>query len=382
MKFKFYFVTLLAMFSGVFSETFSQNYNGVFPEFFLGRQPSARAEAMGRGLSAVTGDALSYYYNPAGTASLKGLNVSGSFASPYYFYEEAKYNFFSASYKIDKYGTIGLSRDYFDYGFDNEFVITDEYGNVIGTETYDPELTGYRLTLSSEVIKDLYVGANLNLLHSGGKPELTVGNETGGGNNDVFYFDLGAIKSFNIESKKLDHKFNIGTSLMNATFAEYSSVDEDQGDPLPVIFRIGAAYNLSVDDKNISPKLNSYNFVANLEYEDLLNSKYYSGFRGGVEFTFLEIISLRAGYFAIENRSYSTVLDTAGNVISYQQVGFNSNEFTYGFGLNIPIRQLTDSKTPLEIKFDYVNLKQPALNERKDDWENFHVYTITLNWIF
>jgi hypothetical protein len=376
--------TLLAatIFTFISCNVFSQNYNGTFQEFFLGRQPSARAEAMGRGLSAVTGDPLSYYYNPAGIASLKGLNLSGSFASPYYFYEEGKYNFFSASYKIDRYGTIGLSRDYFDYGFDNEFVITDEYGNVIGAETYDPALTGYRLTLSSEVIKDLYVGANVNLLHSGGKPELTVGNETGGGNNDVFYFDLGAIKSFNIKSKKLDHKFNIGSSLMNATFAEYSSVDADQGDPLPVIFRIGAAYNLSVDDKNISPKLNSYNFVVNLEYEDLLNSKYYSGFHGGVEFTFLEIISLRAGYLTMENESYSTVLDTAGNVISYQKVGFSANEFTYGFGLNIPIRQLTDSKTPLEIKFDYVNLKQPALNERKDDWENFQLYTIIVNWIF
>jgi len=371
MKFKFYFVTLLAMFSGVFSETFSQNYNGVFPEFFLGRQPSARAEAMGRGLSAVTGDPLSYYYNPAGMASLKGLNLSGSFASPYYFYEEAKYNFFSASYKIDKYGTIGLSRDYFDYGYDNEFVITDEYGNVIGTETYDPELTCYRLTLSSEVIKDLFVGANLNFLHSGGNRELTVGNEIGGGNNDVFYFDLGAIKSFNIESKKLDHKFNIGTSLMNATFAEYSFSDADQGDPLPVVFRIGAAYNLSVDDKKISPKLNSYNFVVNFEYEDLLNSKYYSGFHGGLEFTFLEIVALRAGYYTQD--------------LNDQRTSENKNklsEFTYGFGLNIPVRQLTDSKTPLEVKFDYINLKQPSFTNEFDEWDNFHVYTISLNWIF
>ena len=371
MKFKFYFVTFLAMFSGVFSETFSQNYNGVFPEFFLGRQPSARAEAMGRGLSAVTGDPLSYYYNPAGMASLKGLNLSGSFASPYYFYEEAKYNFFSASYKIDKYGTIGLSRDYFDYGYDNEFVITDEYGNVIGTETYDPELTCYRLTLSSEVIKDLFVGANLNFLHSGGNRELTVGNEIGGGNNDVFYFDLGAIKSFNIESKKLDHKFNIGTSLMNATFAEYSFSDADQGDPLPVIFRIGAAYNLSVDDKNISKKLKSYNVVANIEYEDLFNSKYYSGFHGGLEFTFLEIVALRAGYYTQD--------------LNDQRTSENKNklsEFTYGFGLNIPVRQLTDSKTPLEVKFDYINLKQPSFTNEFDEWDNFHVYTITLNWIF
>jgi len=369
MKFKFYFVTLLAMFSGVFSETFSQNYNGVFPEFFLGRQPSARAEAMGRGLSAVTGDPLSYYYNPAGMASLKGLNVNASFAGPFYLLDEASYNFIGASYKIEKYGTIGFSRDYFTFG--DEVRITNEFGNPTG-ETYTPHGQNFRLNLSSEVIKDLYVGANLNLLQPRyTRGELTVGNETGSGNNDVFYFDLGAIKSFNIESKKLDHKFNIGTSLMNAIFAEYSFSDADQGDPLPVVFRIGAAYNLSVDDKNISKKLKSYNVVANIEYEDLFNSKYYSGFHGGLEFTFLEIVALRAGYYTQD--------------LNDQRTSENKNklsEFTYGFGLNIPVRQLTDSKTPLEVKFDYINLKQPSFTNEFDEWDNFHVYTITLNWIF
>lgn len=358
------------------NDVFSQNYNGQFQEFFLGRQPSARAEAMGRGLSAVTGDALSYYYNPAGMASLKGLNVSGSFADPYYYLDTASYNYFSASYKIEKYGTVGLSRDYFDYGYEDEIVITDEYGNVIGTEIYEPKLTNYRLSLSSEVLKDLFVGANLNLLHTGTNPELTVGNETTGENKDVFYFDLGVIKSFNMKSKNLVHGFNIGTSMINVNFAEYSPADAAQGDPLPVIFRLGASYNLSVDDKKISPKLKSYNVVANLEYEDLLNSKYYSGFHGGIEFTFLEVISLRAGYYTMENQSLS--YDSLG----FQRTGFDINEFTYGAGLNIPIRQLTNSKTPLEIKFDYVNLKQPATNSNKDDWDNFHVYTFIVNWIF
>lgn len=355
------------------NDVFSQNYNGQFQEFFLGRQPSARAEAMGRGLSAVTGDALSYYYNPAGMASLKGLNVNASFAGPFYLLDEGSYNLLGASYKIEKYGTIGINRDYFTFG--DDVIVTDEFGNSTGS--YTPHVQNYRLNLSSEVIKDLFVGANLNLLqprYSSG--ELTVGNETSGGNKDIFYFDLGVIKSFNMKSKNLVHGFNIGTSLINVNFAEYAPVDADQGDPLPVIFRLGASYNLSVDDKKISPKLKSYNVVANLEYEDLLNSKYYSGFHGGIEFTFLEVISLRAGYYTMENQTLS--YDSLG----FQRTGFDINEFTYGAGLNIPIRQLTNSKTPLEIKFDYVNLKQPATNSNKDDWDNFHVYTFIVNWIF
>lgn len=381
MKQLYCLVTLLTLLASSVSDSLSQNYNGQFRELYFGRQPSARAEAMGRGLSAVTGDALSYYWNPAGMAGTKGLNLTGSYAKPYYNLDDASYNYFSASYNFGKYGTAGLSRDYFDYGIDDDIVITDEYGNYVRTETYDPDLTTYRLSYSAEVMKGLFAGTNLNLLHvfTGMENNLTVGNEQGsGGSKDIFYFDLGVIKSFDLKSKGMDHKVNLGSSLVNVNFAEYSTVDESQADPLPVIFRLGAAYELSLDDRSISSKLKSYNFLVNLEYEDLFNSKYYSGFHGGLEFTFLEIVSLRAGYFTSDNRN--ATYDTLINGI--REEGFSTNEFTYGFGVNIPVRQLTDSKTPLEIKFDFVSLKQPPLNEKKDDWKNFQVYTLIINWIF
>lgn len=371
---RYYFLLMcIALLAFYASDSMSQTYKGTFQQLYFGRQPSARAEAMGRGLSAVTGDAHSYYYNPAGLAEARGLNVTGCYAQPYYALDKAKYNFFSASYNFGKYGTAGLSRDYFDYGIDYEIVITDEFGNYLGTEKYDPDLTNYRLTYSAEVIEGLYAGTNLNLLHvyTGSENNLTVGNEQGtGGSKDIFYFDLGVIKSFDLKSKGMNHKVNIGTSLINVNFAEYSTVDAAQADPLPVIFRLGAAYDLSLDDRSISSKLKSYNILVNLEYEDLFNSKYYSSIRGGLEFMFLEIISVRAGYYAWKN------------VTDFQRKEFSTNEFTYGFGLNIPVRQLTDSKTPLDIKFDFVTLKQPPLSENKDDWKNFQAYTLTVNWLF
>ena len=354
------------IFSFNFHDTFAQTYNGSFQELFFGWQASARAEAMGRGLSAVKGDALSYYYNPAGLASAEGLNLFGSFAGPYYILDTADYNYFGASYKIKKYGTVGFSRDYFTYGYD--VIITDEYGNITGT--YEPKMTNYRLTLSSEVIKDLFVGLNLNLfqprLSSG---ELTVGNETGG-NSDVFFADLGVLKSLNIKSKKLQHNFNFAASLMNFNFAEYSFSDGDQGDPLPVIFRIGASYNLLPEDMSIISKLRSYNILVNLEYEDLFNSKYYGGFHSGLEFTFLEMLSLRGGYYTQE------ITDNCNNCKD------KLSEFTYGFGVNVPVRQLSKGEVPLEVKFDYINLKQPTQVTDKDDWNKFHVYTIRASWIF
>jgi len=352
------------LFTGIFCNSFSQTYNGSFEELFFGKQPSARAEAMGRSFASVPGDALSYYYNPAGMASLEGLNLSGSFAGPYYLLDTAKYNYFSASYKIKKYGTVGFSRDYFTYGYD--VIVTDEFGNITGK--YEPHVTNYRLTLSSEVIKDLLVGINLNLLQGRYGSDVSVGNERGN-NSDVFYADLGVLKLINIQSGKLNHKFNIGTSLMNLNSAEYGP-DASQGDKLPVIFRLGASYDLSVNDKSIIKKLNSYNVLVNAEYEDLLNSKYYGGFHSGLEFTFLEMLSLRGGYYTRE------ITDNCSNCKD------KLSEFTYGFGVNVPVRQLSDSQVPLEVKFDYINLKQPSQITTKDDWNKFHVYTIRVNWIF
>jgi hypothetical protein len=356
---------------------------------FFGIEPSARAEGMGKHLSALPGDPLSYYYNPAGMASINGLNLNASFAGPYYTkfdykLNDSRYDYFGAFYNIKKYGTAGLSMDYFNFGYDEDIIITDEFGNVIGTEKYDPDISIYRLTMSSEVTKDLFVGVNFNLLHPDFyETNLTVGNESSIGNKDVFYFDLGVIKSFNFNSKKLNQNVSLGTSLINAFSAEYSSPDGDYDGKLPVIFRFGASYDLSLNDKSITPKLKSYNFLIDGEYEDLFNSKYYGGFHAGFEFTFLEILSLRAGFYSQENVTRLYNYDTATGVTIGVNYSENMiNEFTYGFGLNIPIKQLTDSKTPIEIKFDYAYLNQPAYMKDNDSPGKFHVYTIILNWVF
>ena len=126
-------------------DTTAQTYNGAFYEMFFGSEPSARAEGMGRHLSAITGDPLSYYYNPAGMASVQGLSLNAGFAGPYYTkfdykLDDSRYNYFGAFYNVKKYGTAGLSMDYFTFGYDEEIVITDEFGNVTGTEKYDPDM--------------------------------------------------------------------------------------------------------------------------------------------------------------------------------------------------------------------------------------------------
>ena len=76
--------------------------------------------------------------------------------------------------------------------------------------------------------------------------------------------------------------------------------------------------------------------------------------------------------------------DTTSGIFNIN-VSKNENdisEFTYGFGLNIPVKQLTDGNTPIEIKFDYANLNQPSYKKDSDSPGKFHVYTIIFNWEF
>lgn len=375
-----YFITL--------NNASSQTYNGAFYEMFFGIEPSARAEGMGKHLSALPGDPLSYYYNPAGMASQKGLSLNASFAGPYYSkfdykLDNSRFNYYGAFYNVKGYGTAGLSMDYFTFGYDTKITGTNESGEPLEIGKYDPDITNYRLTLSAEVIKDLYAGVNFNYLHPDfDLDEFTVGNEKES-YDDVFYFDLGVIKTFNFNTKKTDQNVSLGTSLINAFSADYNSIpDADYSGRLPVIFRFGASYNLALNDRSISPKLRSYNFLLDGEYEDLFNSKYYGGFHAGFEFTFLEILSLRAGFYSQENVSTSYNFDSTGTYLSVTNSENTVDEFTYGFGLNIPVKQLTDGKTPIEIKFDFAYLNQPAYKNGNDSPGKFHVYTVLFNWIF
>ncbi|MEO8664114.1 MAG: PorV/PorQ family protein [Ignavibacteria bacterium] len=343
------------------SRSYSQTYNYEFDEFFFGRQPSARSEALGRSFVSIVGDANSYYYNPAGLAGLHGLNLSGTYADPYYLATDASYNFLSASYRIGNYGVVGISRDYLKLA---DVQVTNEFGVPTGKE-YTLSLRNLRLSIASEVIKNLYAGVNLNFFRS---YDFTSFNIAGDGQpENIFYADLGVIKSLNFDGKNLKHTVNFGSSIININSGG------GNGDylQLPVIFRIGAAYNLIIDNKEIIPNLKNYNFLLTSEYQKLFNSDHYDGIKTGLEFTLLELLSLRTGYYFQDIRK-----DNCENCKK------ELNEFTFGFGVNVPIQKLSKSNIPLNIMFDYTALEQPSHVTDIKNWSDFHVYNLRLNWLF
>jgi len=352
-------IVAILLYFAVCKESYTQSYEYDFQEFFFGRQPSARSEALGRSFVSVIGDANSYYYNPAGLEGLKGLNFSGTYANPYYLAEDANYNFLSASYKIANYGVVGISRDYFKLA---DVIVTNEFGVPQG-EGHTLSLSNYRLSIASEVFKDFFAGANFNLFRSYDETFFSIGHD--GASKNVFYIDLGLIKSFNFKAKKLSHIINLGSSIINVNSAK---MDGDYL-KLPVIFRIGASYNLLIDNKDIVPGLRTYNFLITSEYQKLFNSDNYDGMKAGLELTLLELLSLRTGYY------FQGIHDC-------DNCKKNLSEFTFGFGINIPVEKLSKSDIPLNIKFDYTALEQPTYVTNIKNWNDFHVYNLKLNWLF
>ncbi|HCS19287.1 MAG TPA: hypothetical protein DIW47_01785 [Bacteroidetes bacterium] len=313
---------------------------------------------MGRSYASIDGDLTTAFYNPAGVASIQGLELSGSYSSPYYLAKDANYGFVSVCYTFNDYLVIGLNRNQFSFG--KNIIFTDDQGNTL---PYSPYETNYCLTIASQPIKNLYLGLNTNCLIWQPLDRKAT----------AFYFDFGVIKKFSFAQKVASgHSVNLGASIVNFNYGKITLDNNGKKLPhvLPVITRLGANYQFTLDKHWLIDTLKTFNFLIQGEFQDVLNSGYETALRTGGEITFLEILSIRAGY-------YKETIDDYGNP------AFNKGEIkalTYGFGLQIPLFKLTN--IPLNINFDYTSLPQPDHTTAYYNFGNFTTYNLRLNWIF
>jgi hypothetical protein len=315
---------------------------GMIGEFLLGRQPSARAEAMGRAYASMDGDLSSVYFNPAGISTLHGLELDLSLASPYFYADEAKFYFASAGFKTSKYFTFAATFHQLSLG---ELTLIDETGNPYGQAT--PRMSDYKLSLASEPLDQFYVGLSFNLLRL--TPQ-SIGNSS-----DAGYFDLGFLKKFMLAEKdKTKHSIQVGASVINLNSESMEFEGNSSGafaqtgpfsEKIPVIARFGAQYKMVYSPAR-PDSLQLLACIFNTEVEDLWDSKSNTALKGGLEVKILEVIALRAGYYT------QSVYDYGFPEENYDRI----SDFTYGIGLEIPLQKLTHHKIPMEICFDYTSL--------------------------
>ena len=338
---------------------FGQYQNGFLKETFFARQPGARAESLGKAYCSVDGDLATIFYNPAGTATLQGLSLYSSLSTPYYMVENSKLLFVSAGYNINKYLTVGISWNYFFFG--EEFNFYDSVGNPIATGVI-PTNSVYTLNLSSQPVKNLFIGLNTSYL---------IWNPTEKSAHSLF-FDLGIIKKFEFgKTPVASHSINVGTSIKNLNF---STVKPHLGDSLftgdlPVITRVGMNYQFTLNKHWISKNLNSFRLFIQTDYQFLLNSNYEKGFYNGLELTFIDILSLRTGLYTESHYDEDVSSDKE----------YLTGALTYGLGLQIPLDKLT--KIPLRINFDYTHLPEPPYSQSLPYGGIFSTYTLKINWL-
>jgi len=314
---------------------------------------------LGRSCVSVDGDLTTSYFNPAGVATIKGLEIDGSYASPYYLLKKAKYDFISVGYKIKDYLSIGLNRNHFSFG--EKIYYANPNGSSLGS--YDAYESNYCLTIASQPVKNLFFGLNTNyfIWNPLDKKSATV------------HWDLGVIKKFQFLQKATSgQSVNLGASIVNFNYGKITldyNGSKSKND-LPVIARLGANYQFNLDKHLLIDTLSTLKFLIQGEYQDVLNCKYESAIRTGGEIMLLEILSIRAGYYKEIEDNFGFPSDNYGQI----------SGLTYGFGLQIPLYKLT--KIPLNINFDYTSLPQPNYSSSYPRMENFTTYNLRLNWIF
>ena len=159
---------------------------------------------------------------------------------------------------------------------------------------------------------------------------------------------------------------SFGASIKNAFGSTVKILNFEEA--FPVIFSAGSCYQIFLKKQDYLSNLYTFGLALQFEYQDVFNYDYRSGIKFGTELSFFEIAFLRAGY-------YSFKLDPSP---------LNGKEkltdFTYGFGLHLPIDELTQKNLPLVIVFDVTTLKQPTYIRDFDEWDDFSVYSVNVGW--
>jgi len=138
----------------------------------------------------------------------------------------------------------------------------------------------------------------------------------------------------------------------------------------PSILRFGAAYMALFPVQASFLGLEQLQFTGTLEYQNVLNNEYRTGIRIGTETVLWDALAVRLGYL-------SHSLNDNGLAVNRSQM----TDFTFGFGLIIPLEELTSSSLPFNLHVDFTSLKQPPTSELGGRRPNMRTFSFRLVWV-
>jgi len=216
---------------------------------FLTIAPDARSGAMGDVGVASSPDANSIHWNPAKYAFIDqdvSLNLS---YIPWLrnLVKDINFQNLSGSYRLDENQTVAASLMYFSLG---SIDFTNEFGDIL-IKGYKPNEFSLDVAYALKLSKNLSGGIAFRYVHS----NLTGGISAGGSGSATKPGNAvaGDISMFYTKDVKLENKngiFNFGLNISNLGSKISYSDDNYYDDFLPANLRVGAAYQLELDDYN------------------------------------------------------------------------------------------------------------------------------------
>ncbi|MFH0991104.1 MAG: PorV/PorQ family protein [bacterium] len=272
---------------------------------FLKIDMSSRAAAMGGSYITINNDATSMFYNPAGLARMEStLDI---FATKTQWFAGISYLGGGVAYNLGDWGTVGASWMTCDYG--DDFIGT-QYANTPSgyIETGNLNVTSYAggFSYAKSLTNKFSIGAQVKYCYQQlGENFIDAAGTVRKNKVSGMAYDFGTIFYPGFKD------FRIGMSIRNFS-PEFKY--ENEGFELPLTFVIGASMDvLDLLGEHENPLLVSVDATHPRDYTERLHV--------GAEYTFMKMISFRAGY----KYNYDNERFTAG--IGFQQdlagVGIN-----------------------------------------------------------
>jgi len=261
---------------------------------FLTFEPGARANAMGRAYSAIADDAYAMWWNPGATAFNRHTQIAATHIP------------WLQGSGVDDifYEYLGFNNYFYGIGNINAHIIWLDEGTQPQTNAQNVELGDFHtyevagaLGYGYEVVPEkIGLGGNFKLLYSYLGPGTGLTETEGSAFS--FAFDVGAL----FKDVVVDN-LNASVVLQNIG-PDITYIDEEQSDPAPLTFRAGLGYKIF--DNPMGRLIATAEMSKILANEDPLYERFITGWKYfdetiygvGAEYTYLNLISLRGGYFS------------------------------------------------------------------------------------
>jgi hypothetical protein len=258
---------------------------------FLNVSLDARATALGEAITALDAGASSMFYNPAGMARMTGL--ADVALGQVQWIADIKHNYAAVSLSPfnGEYGVLGLMIQTVDYG-DLQGTILD-FSTPKGYDdvgTFNPKATMIGLGYARALSDKFAVGGAIKWMHQ------NLGDgviELGAGGTNVTRSDIAEVLAFDFG---MDYKTGYKSLQFGVVIKNFSKEARyiDEGFQLPLVFRLGVSMNVAdyfTSDKDMHQLLVSIEAEHPRDYPERVKM--------GAEYTFMQMLSLRAGFISL-----------------------------------------------------------------------------------